>query len=942
MPLANNDRRSGPNTLVEGQTGPIPFNFKIEDADWLRVTRIRDGVESVLVRTTDYTVSGVGVAAGGSITLTAGATAGDIIVIEGVQSDERAADFNSDGLSDTAMNGEAERLFRGIQEVRRDLDRMLRTPRDEGGLVLPPEAERAGKVLVPQVGGGWLLIATTDLEALADRVAAIDALSTSARLAALDAIKADFDNVDTIGAAAALLAVSAPSIVAKNASGVPVARKIVSGNSPIVIDNGDGGAGNPVVKLLPGLLSGVAGQAIGPAGDGANLHVFTPAGAGDTLKAAAENLPGIWAGANARSLAALKARSVSGLTGGELVWLDDGGRSGAFRWRPGDQSASVAADPESGLTVAPNSGMSGASGAWERVFSGAASLLWWGAAGDCTGVGVGTDDSAALQAAFDWLTAGANRALNVPAGYRFRLSSTCVADWGGQRGGRLYLESPITPDPGIGNAIELLNANDVEFKLWVHEGGQTANYSQRDPAGADQAFMVRGVRGGLIGWRGHNYKGRVMRITKERIGEPKTSRLTIPYAKTGDYGAAACGQNYYFDAGSAFGAITELSCFWDTYGPVAENVADLSIGHMDGGWNAGNNGMEFRGVVSLWAPLLSGGDETNTVDIFTFKPSLTDTVTHNAVNYTAIADSVGIEPGVTAGWGSYWTASGSGGSAWDGAKHYIVGRNCGNIEANLFAFKGKKGVVLEGVGDDATNSSARLSVKCRGNGEHGVYINACSRMDVAINSAEDEVPFETVGAANAVSLELQIKNAKRQAGVVGSAAFDLAITGKVDGANSDVVAATSVFDVNSIGRDINFHGLNVSTANADYIFDLAAGNSVTIVDSDLSPTGVTVPMGPNLPKVARNVGGYRTQNVGSATVLSGNNNVTVTHGLAVAPTSIQATGLNSLEVASLIIYGITATQFQIAVDADPSTAGQQAVTADRTIHWSASALQSQA
>jgi hypothetical protein len=110
-----------------------------------------------------------------------------------------------------------------------------------------------------------------------------------------------------------------------------------------------------------------------------------------------ENITGIWAGANAKSLAALKARSVAGLTGGEVIQLSDGGRSGQFTWVTGDQSALVALDPEEGINVAPASDPTGASGVWARIHDGQSfSIAWFGARPDLA------NNAPAINAAIDW------------------------------------------------------------------------------------------------------------------------------------------------------------------------------------------------------------------------------------------------------------------------------------------------------------------------------------------------------------------------------------------------------------------------------------------------------------------------------------------------------------------------------------------------------------
>jgi hypothetical protein len=76
----------------------------------------------------------------------------------------------------------------------------------------------------------------------------------------------------------------------------------------------------------------------------------SPGDLGLPTLAADNTFTGINAGANARSLAELKARSTAGLTGGETVTLNAGGRSGAFRFLAGDQTAKVS-DPAKSVTA---------------------------------------------------------------------------------------------------------------------------------------------------------------------------------------------------------------------------------------------------------------------------------------------------------------------------------------------------------------------------------------------------------------------------------------------------------------------------------------------------------------------------------------------------------------------------------------------------------------
>lgn len=102
------------------------------------------------------------------------------------------------------------------------------------------------------------------------------------------------------------------------------------------------------------------------------------------------------------SLAALKAlvnRPASVITQYRSTEGDGGG--GTWVWRSGNQSANVTADTQSGLWAAPDSAPTGASGAWQRQYSGDLHFHWFGGVADgTTSAGVGTDNKDAFDGLF--------------------------------------------------------------------------------------------------------------------------------------------------------------------------------------------------------------------------------------------------------------------------------------------------------------------------------------------------------------------------------------------------------------------------------------------------------------------------------------------------------------------------------------------------------------
>ena len=97
--------------------------------------------------------------------------------------------------------------------------------------------------------------------------------------------------------------------------------------------------------------------------------------------------------------------------------LTEPGAEGLFVWDGTDRSSDVSADGAEAMYVAPASDRTGASGAWVRKFSGFIDVKWFGAKGDANSAGsTGTDDTAAIQAALDFLSASGGGTLHFPEG----------------------------------------------------------------------------------------------------------------------------------------------------------------------------------------------------------------------------------------------------------------------------------------------------------------------------------------------------------------------------------------------------------------------------------------------------------------------------------------------------------------------------------------------
>lgn len=78
------------------------------------------------------------------------------------------------------------------------------------------------------------------------------------------------------------------------------------------------------------------------------------------------------------SVAALQATVTTSMTEGRQVFLSAARLEGVFKWRGGNQSANVTADPYKGLWIPPSAAATGASGAWQRVVTdNTFRVEWW-------------------------------------------------------------------------------------------------------------------------------------------------------------------------------------------------------------------------------------------------------------------------------------------------------------------------------------------------------------------------------------------------------------------------------------------------------------------------------------------------------------------------------------------------------------------------------------
>jgi hypothetical protein len=150
MTVPVNDRRIQ-YTATASQT-VFPYDFKITANTEITVlqTIYLTGVTNTLTLTTEYTVSDVGEAAGGNITLVTGAAVDDTVTITGATPLSRVTDFNQAGdflMSD--LNDQLDKITDILQENETETNRaLLLAPEDSANsLTLPVTADRIGNFL---------------------------------------------------------------------------------------------------------------------------------------------------------------------------------------------------------------------------------------------------------------------------------------------------------------------------------------------------------------------------------------------------------------------------------------------------------------------------------------------------------------------------------------------------------------------------------------------------------------------------------------------------------------------------------------------------------------------------------------------------------------------------------------------------------------------------
>lgn len=220
-----------------------------------------------------------------------------------------------------------------------------------------------------------------------------------------------------------------------------------------------------------------------------------------------------------------------------------------------------------------------------------------------------TDNADALEAALLSLVEG--ETLVLPQG-KCRIARPIIADFKGKEHIGFIMVGDLVPDMGIGSAITLKNFAYGNLELRVRGGGgPMVDYSQPDPVGMQQAFVLDSLRCVKVSVLGTGYKGRVLRTQK--TGDVKTSFLNLDI-RTGD-SYNQCYQACYLQGSeSAYGTISSAQTQWDVYGSVLDNLTDVTITYWEYGASTANHNpaLTLKRLSSTHISVLAGGQGAGT------------------------------------------------------------------------------------------------------------------------------------------------------------------------------------------------------------------------------------------------------------------------------------------------------------------------------------------
>ncbi|QDP66037.1 MAG: hypothetical protein Unbinned4336contig1000_2 [Prokaryotic dsDNA virus sp.] len=491
-----------------------------------------------------------------------------------------------------------------------------------------------------------------------------------------------------------------------------------------------------------------------------------------------------------------------------------------------------------------------------------------GALGDCTGVGVGTDDTAAYQSLLNWAGGGDYRKVSNSHNKRYRITAQIDANYSsGRRGMEIDFAGPVTPDATAFWAFRFTGYRDSKFRMYVLEGGVDADYSQENPVGGSLAFDFIACRRCKIDIDAESYLGRVTQ-TRSSNTPFKLSFLDF-YLNCGDIttspGSQPCGQAGFFRGTSAFGGFRYINCAWNKYMPVFDSIVDCVVEHAEFGPSpAILSSWEWRGCGSLWLGEMLYGDETGT---------------QTGMLFTTNAGGTGCRRVEIQNFFSVFC---------DTAIKYE------NSEAGDYALK-------------ITNLQTRDSTTA------GLVLNNVKGADVQVKSQADASAIIMQSGCRDIKADVYGDLNLKESVIVEAGVSDVVLTGTSRDASQELASTYANVRVDSVDSGIVIDEFHTRGTSASGSLDLITGNAVVVRGGRLE---AQPSLTDSSPSSALDVNGLRTKYYGVATIPTGSSSVVVSHQLYQQPSFIIVTGRQRSDVR---YSSVNSTTFALNIDSNAAS-----------------------
>lgn len=471
-----------------------------------------------------------------------------------------------------------------------------------------------------------------------------------------------------------------------------------------------------------------------------------------------------------------------------------------------------------------------------------------------------TADAANAQLALNWLGGGFHRRLILPPGKTLRVDAPLALNCRGIPNLRLEMLGVMTPDLDLGDMLSIFNLDTSRFLLNVESGGSRSviDYTQADPPGAQQAFVIRGARSCTFDVRARGYAGRAVRTKLQNTGENKTSVISLRVVAEAGAGGYKTAQALYAQGSSFWGEISEITHPVFDYPVIFDDCTDVTIKRIEG------PNIEIRGGGSIWADTLLLGDGSGT------------------------------------GTNLKITRKGGG----NGARRIDIDR--------VLCASPAIGVHIDHL--SGTGSLRIGDIQSVGATQCGLLIQNSQNIDVTLFSVGDRVGAKLTGAGtHEVDLKLKAKDTVQQVVIKDAGVARVRISGHVNRAATDGTTACMTLSGNDLGVVVD--GLQFYSITGTHVFELDAPNQVFTNGGSYSGLAAFAVNAP----IARNVQGYRTEASGVANFPAGANSITISHGLAGIPDNIQLTARSVTNGIVLSASSVNSSTFAINT---PSSAAQ--------------------